>query len=765
MLIKRFKLTKIRLKDLTPIILVMLLLFISIACANMLIPSYPAIRFEFMIPESLIAIPDAFFLLISACCALIWGYFTDRIDRTKVIIAAAFSWTIGMMLTAFSINYLMLVISRMFSGMGLGSVLPVGYSIISDAIPPDERSGWFGTLAILSSISNAIGQALSSFLGPILTWRFPFFLLSVISIAIAFSLFFVKIPRRGVSEEELLDLIEMNLEYSYRISKKDLLEIGKIKTNLYLIIQGFFMIIPGTILVYFTTSMLSLHFFNELPDEIRLQTATIFAGLMGIGYILGNMIISYISDILFRKNKKNRTRLATFCMITAIPFSIAMLLFLRPINVSSLNIIYPEPIPTSEIATYMFLTIGEVFSVYPTYILFFLFALIGSILGAGPVANKNAVMVDINLPEHRGTAASFFNLSEQIGKGVTLLLSYLLISFFSFFSFPSESSIYNMMFFSMFFWIPASILWYRASKTVEDDMIRKSMLLSERKQISLLDYVFELEIQMDRGIQKVQDSKYYILTDPNKFNNLLDDAIKIFTYCEREGEVRSITNIENMCNTLNIKAKSIKKAVNQIYSILNSEDLSEKEKDLYITDLKQILLKIAEGEKSTFGELQIYYDDAYLKIVEARLLRKNELIKSLAKVTEAINIYQRVKNLLSERLEIINEHSELSKEDLLVYEKEQGLYEKCKKSLVVTTRLREEYEEIFNQLEEKGIKKEDLIKISELTLEFNIDLYQVMVDTFGQEKETKKALKRILDRIERIFIEYDHYREVELKVF
>jgi MFS family permease len=743
----------------------MLLLFVSIACANMLIPSYAAIRFEFMIPESLIAIPDAFFILTSACCALIWGYFTDRIDRTKVIIAAAFSWTIGMILTAFSINYFMLVISRMFSGMGLGSVLPVGYSIISDAIPPDERSGWFGTLAILSSISNGIGQALSSFLGPILTWRFPFFLLSVISIIIVFSLFFVKIPRRGVSEEELIELTKMNLEYSYRISSKDLGEIGKIKTNLYLIIQGFFMIIPGTILVYFTTSMLSLHFFNELPNEIRLQTATIFAGLMGIGYILGNMIISYISDILFRKNKKNRTRLATFCMIIAIPFSITMLLLLRPIEVDSLNIIYPTPIPTSEIAKYMFLTIGEIFSVYPTYLLFFFFALISSILGAGPVANKNAVMIDVNLPEHRGTIASFFNLSEQIGKGVTLLTSYLLISFFSYFSFPSDSSIYNMMFFSMFFWIPASIFWYRASKTVESDMIRKSVLLSERKQISLLDYIFELEMQMDRGIQKIQDSKYYILTDSNKFNKLLDDAIKIFSYCEREGGMRSITNIKTMCNELNLKARSIKNTVNQIYGFLNNEDLSEKEKELYIADLEQIFLKIAEGEKSTFGELQIYYEDAYLKIVEARLLRKNDLVKSLAKVSEAINIYQRVKNLLSERLEVINENSEISKEDSMVLQKEKDLFEKTSKSLIATTRLKSEFEEIFNQLKEKGISKEDLIKISELTLEFNIDFYQVMTDTFGQDKETKNALKKIVSRIEKIFYRYDYYKEVELKVF
>ncbi|MBY9016925.1 MAG: MFS transporter, partial [Candidatus Lokiarchaeota archaeon] len=166
--IPRFKLTRVKVKDLTPIILVMLLLFVSIACANMLIPSYGVIRIEFNIPEALIAIPDSFFLLTSATFALIWGYYTDRIDRTKVIIAGAFSWTFGMILTGFSTNFIILMISRMASGIGLGCVIPVGYSIISDAIPPDERSGWFGTLAVLSSISNGVGQGLSSFIGPIL---------------------------------------------------------------------------------------------------------------------------------------------------------------------------------------------------------------------------------------------------------------------------------------------------------------------------------------------------------------------------------------------------------------------------------------------------------------------------------------------------------------------------------------------------------------------------------------------------------------------
>ncbi|MFX1499019.1 MAG: MFS transporter [Promethearchaeota archaeon] len=738
------------------------MLFVSIACANMLIPSYAAVQAEFGISESLLAIPDAFFVLVSALFALLWGYYTDRIDRTKVIMAGAFSWTIGMMLTASSSSYIMLIISRMLSGAGLGCVLPVGYSIISDAIPPDERSGWFGTLAILSSISNGVGQALSSFIGPIWrvpyffpTWRFPFFLLSCISIVIVFLLFFVKIPKRGVKEEELFDLVALNLEYSYTISKEDLSKIVKKKTNQYLVFQNFFTIIPGTITIFFLTSMLNLYYLPGVPAVIRLQTATLLAGILGVGYIIGNLVLSYLGDVLYRRNKKNRTRLGLVCMILAFPFYIITLLLITP--VTAIDISYPDPIPTSEITNYIFITLGRIFSEYPNYIYYFIFGLIGTILIAGPVANRNAVMIDVNLPEHRGTSISFLNLSEQVGKSMTLFASYFLISFLG--------GIYNMMFFSIFFWIPACILWFFASRSVGKDLTAKSMILSERKQVSLLDYIFELEIQMDRAIQKVQDSKYYLLTNPEKFNKLISEAIKIFNYCEKEGEFRSITNIEEKARNLNVKASSIQKTANQIYELFKDETVSEKEKELLNEDLRQIVLKIAEGEKSTFGELQIYYEDASLKIIEARLLRKNDLLRSMKKIIEAILIYERVKNLLNERLEILNGTADLTEEDQLVYEKERNLLEKCSMSLLATKKLKEEFEEISNQLEENGISKRDLEKISELASEFNVNISSIINDTFGKNKEAKKILNKIFVKIDTIFNEYDKWKESELKVF
>jgi len=736
----------------------MILLFVSFACANMLIPSYAAIRKEFNIPESLIAIPDASFVLVSALFALMWGYFTDRIDRGKVIMFGAFSWTIGMILTGFSTSYWMLVISRLGSGAGLGCVLPVGYSVISDAIPPDERSGWFGTLAILSSISNGVGQGLSSFLGPILTWRFPFLLLSGISIVLIIFLFFVKIPARGASEDELIDLADLDLEYSYRISMKDISSIINKKTNRFLIIQGFFSIIPGTILTYFLVTMLHDHYFFALPEEIRLQTATIFGGMVGMGYILGNLLLSYLGDVLYRRNKKNRARLATFCMIASIPLAVSMLLCLRPIDISLLEITYPAEIAAGDMLSYTIMTIGQIFTAYPSYIALIILALGASILSAGPVANRNAVMIDVNMPEHKGTAASLYKLSEQTSKSFVLFLSFFLITILG--------SLYNMMLFSFIFWIPAGILWYLASRKVENDMDTKRRILSERKQVSIIDYIFEIEIQMDRAIQKIQDSKYY-LNDEERFFTLLNDAIRLFTFCERDGECRSITNIEKKAHIWKLRALTIKQEVKTIYKQLKKESTTEKEKYRLTQDLHQILLRISEWETSTFGKIQTYYEDAYLKIVEARLLRNNNVIKSMSKINRAIDIYTRVNYLLRERIEILEEREdeEIIPEDKIILKREKEIFEKSSKALKATINLKKQLSEVFSQLEDKGVTQKDLQKISELTEEFQVDIYKVIDDTFGEDSETIKAIKQILKKIDDIFNEYDKHKETDFKVF
>ncbi|MHA2185766.1 MAG: hypothetical protein ACXAAI_12275, partial [Promethearchaeota archaeon] len=243
------------------------------------------------------------------------------------------------------------------------------------------------------------------------------------------------------------------------------------------------------------------------------------------------------------------------------------------------------------------------------------------------------------------------------------------------------------------------------------------------------------------------------------------DALLIFKFCEREGVSRSITNIEKKAHIMYLRVLLIKHEVNKVHIRLDNPDLSPYEINNLRDDLRKAYIKINEWEKSTFGEIQTYFEDANLKIIEARLNRKKNLLVGVSKIAEAIRIYERVKHLLNERLEIVEEKSELSSDDSIIRDKELELYNKCSNSLNATIRLKEEIESAFDHLGEKGVQREDLKKILDLTQEYDVDLYDIIVDTFKQDIETKDALINTLETIDDLFKQYDNWKEVELRVF
>ncbi|GAB4317204.1 MAG: hypothetical protein Kow0069_19820 [Promethearchaeota archaeon] len=738
-------------QEIFSLILVLILIFLNNAVANMLIPSYTAIIEEFRIPEDIVALPDSSFILVSAGFALMWGYFTDKIDRARVIFIGALCWCLGSVVTAFARTYFQLFLARSVTGVGLGCVLPVGMSIISDIVPEEERSGYLGGVAILSSVSNAVGNSLSAFLGPLdiwgMAWRFPFFLIAVLSVFVVVLLVFIKIPKRGATEEELLALQEFHLEYNYQIDRKDLVEIFKKRTNRMIFIQGFFSIIPGTVLIYYLIRLLQDPMFAGLPEKISLQTATIFAGMVGIGYLVGNVVLSYLGDVFFKRNKANRVRLATISVFVTLPFCFLMLAMIQPIDaqavINDLNIpVDPQTgeyvIPNDQVMQYVVAAIQSIFRHHPNYAWYFFLSLAGSFMSAGAVANRNATILDINLPEHRGTASSIFNLSEQVGKGITLLLAGALINWLG--------SSYRMMYVAFLLWIPAGLLWALALRSVVRDLDEKSIILSERKQMTLIDYIFELEIVMDGALQKVQDSKYFLATNVMRSEDLISEALKVFTDVHQIASERDMEDVAVRALKLKIKTSQL---LEDLRRVVIQQRTGADVRSVY-SDLAQIQMKIDEFPKSDLNKIEILYDSGFLKVCEARLERKRDDTKAMASLQQAIRIFQRVERLLRERLSDKDE-------DEPDYERMRYLLQKAMNSKENTIKLQRGLERLFQELREEGIDTEDLRKISELTTEYELDIKEIIKETLGEE--AAKVFDAISEEIDQLFVDYDLWEQ------
>lgn len=742
------------------LVLIILLQFVSIACANMLIPSYGVMVAYYNVDSSMAGIPDAVFVFVSAGFAVLWGYYTDKIDRNRVASIGAFLGSLGTLLTAFntiqnSQGFYLLILSRAITGAGLGSIVPVVYSVLADVVPADKRSQSFGVLAIMSSISNGIGQGLSSFLGESanifgMGFRFPFFAISIFSIGLIFLLFFVKLPNLGSTESDLESLKDFELEYIYQLSAKDITQILKKKTNLAMFIQGFLCIIPGTLIVYFLTSLFSSPengLFKVLDPSIRLQTSSIMAALVGVGYIVGNWVLAIAGDHVFKKRRRNRVLLGAISLILAVPLSLGFILSAIPLNESINTLLSPD--------SGVFDVLIVIFQNYPQYVSFFIFAFFGSLFSAATVANRGAIIVDVNLPEHRGTTVSFFNLSEQLGKGLTLLLSWPLMTFFGNFM-PGINPQKSMLLFAVMFFVPAAALWFYASRKVEKDLDDKSMILRERTQLTFIDYIFELEIKLDEGILMVHDAKHSLGVDNSFSMDRFNKAIKIFQSIETRAirqRSEGLVDLVNHAHNLSLKAIVLKTELKAILKLEKSGEIKPNG-----VEFNQLRYKIDEWwERSDLGKIEVLNDSGILKVVESRLLRKYNLFKTLRGLTEAIEIFKRVEILARERL--VDEGSKkLTDEEKTFQNRTKDLMSKATTVKLNTISLRERLDEYVSAINKEGVSSDELEKSISLAAEYKIPFLEILIEV-AKKKKNKKIFGKISREIDDLFDSYDEQIE------
>ena len=739
--------------EISVILVILLLSFINVASLNMLIPSYSDIISDFGEQYSnYILIPDSLSVLIIAFTMIIWGYYTDRLDRNKVIRWGVFLSTFGFLLTTFCNSFWLLIIARIITGGGMGFAIPVGISILSDIFPAEERSGLFGFLAIFSSISNGTGQGLSAFLGPYnifnLGWHFPFLILFALALIAVILLAFVKIPEMGSQEESLADLQEFeDLQYDYRMSRRALISMMKKRTNKYLIINGLFSIIPGTIIIFsliMTFSHRTQGLLAVLPDEIITQVSTLMAAVASFGYIIGSIVLSLVGDYVYNKNNKNRAILAFIANVLAIPACLLMVYYLRPVALSSMPA-YPSEIPNDQFVFYVFQTIIAIFKNYPSYILYIIFSFLGTFLSAGMVTNKNAVMVDVNLPEHRGTATSLFQLTEQLGKSFTLMLTTGILLLLS----RYDMGYRELLFIGILFWVPSAFLWFLSTKSVVKDISTKEITLRERSQVSFIDYFFELNMAMDDGIQFVHDAKTILVRKPKKAEKLISEAIKKFKWIKNKAHKKMMPDIEVRVKLLGENAKGFQK---DILSALKETPVSE-------SRLKELSKKInSSWPESDLKNIEMLEESSYLKVIEARLGRNFNPIESGQSLQNAIEIYDRVENLCSDR--IIEEGiKKLSYEEEELQKRIHLLLVKAQKSKSNTELLKTKLNEIVNTVLKEDISRDELSSLFELTTDYNLKMTYVVEDAFGRKLYRK--FSRVMREIDDLFEEYDEWQSQE----
>ncbi|MGA2614887.1 MAG: MFS transporter [Spirochaetia bacterium] len=333
---------------------------------------------EFAVNDAAIGLMSGLFTILGAVVSIVWGYLTDKRNRKLLFVYSILLGQIPCLLTAFVQNYPQFFILRILTGIGVGVSFPTIFSLIGDMYGEKERASAVTWMVTVIGLGQIIGQLLGGYLGPALGWRFPFIVSALPGlIVLPFFYFFVSEPKRGATEESLKALIDGGYVYSRTIKLSDYVQLVKVRTNLYLFVQGLVGTIPWGAIPLFLVKFLSE------SRGFSIQEATTVFLFFGIGTTLGTIFGGLAGGALF---KRKPSWLPLLCAITTFAGAfMAMLIFILPLGKDLL------------------LTLA--------------FGLVASFIASVTNPNVKTMLLDVNVPENRGSIFSIFNLTDSVGTG------------------------------------------------------------------------------------------------------------------------------------------------------------------------------------------------------------------------------------------------------------------------------------------------------------------------------------------------------------
>ncbi len=408
---------------------------------------------------------------ITAITSFLWGYWGDKYNRKKLLIYGTIIWVIFIFLTAFARNFTQLIICQLLSGVGLGCIASVGFSIVTDFISPRRRSFFFSLWGLSQGLGSAMGYTLAVICNVQFGWNSAFLILSGIAAGFIVAYFFTVEPERGATEEELQDFFKSNMSYEYRIRWDDLRYILRIQTNKYLILQGFFAQITWGGLTLLPTVFILKLLANGVSEGPASVIGPFIASAFQIGIIF-SIFWGKQSDKYQRKSLKARALISAAGYIISLPLLVAMVLV--PIQ-------FAEVPNTDNLLT----IIGYIFTNFftnPLFLLVFLLALSAAFFVSAEIGNFHALIGDVNLPEHRGTMFGFSHFISGIGRstGLVLLPGMQLLLYSFLIGITLEMSWILAFIIILLFLIPTGICYILAARTTPNDIMKVKEILSIR---------------------------------------------------------------------------------------------------------------------------------------------------------------------------------------------------------------------------------------------------------------------------------------------
>ena len=363
------------------------------------------------------------YMLGSTLMLLLVGRLADLYGRVKLYIAGFVVFTLGSLLAGFSLNPLMLILTRFFQGLGGGILTTVSAAIVTDAAVGGPLAFALSINSLAFRIGSLIGLTLGGLIIGLWDWRLIFWINVPVGI-------FATLWSRAVLKET----------YTTREAKKmdwpgfTAFTVFMVSVLLALTFEGYGLSYRRLVNALAVTSLASLISFAIW--QLKIDYPILDLRLFKIWSFTGGVIAQFLNSIAFGSVMLLLTLYfevakgfsATETGILILPFELSFLVFSLLSGRLSDIYGYVTFAITGLLIGSLALFILSTISLETPYI----YVALGSILlgaGNGLFLSPNTSSIMSSVPEHRrGIASAIRNVLFNLGMTISLNVSVLLLS-------------------------------------------------------------------------------------------------------------------------------------------------------------------------------------------------------------------------------------------------------------------------------------------------------------------------------------------------
>lgn len=287
---------------------------------QLLVSFGPAIKRDLELTNTQFALLTGLvFVMFYTGVGLVMGMIADRWNRPRLIAGGLILWSLLTAASGRAQNFVQLGAARLMIGVGEASLTPASLSMLSDSYPPKRRAFVAGFYYAGIPIGVGLSLIIAGTLGPRIGWRYCFYLLGGIGVAMSFALLAVKDPARGAMETVPAAPADGPAEqHGFVEMIAVLLRALRASPALVLTIIGGSIVQFGVAASAFTQIWLV----HERGYE-EAQAAIIFGYIFLVGGLVGNFLGGGLGDWLHARRPGGRLLALAMMQIFLLPFTLS----------------------------------------------------------------------------------------------------------------------------------------------------------------------------------------------------------------------------------------------------------------------------------------------------------------------------------------------------------------------------------------------------------------------------------------------------------